>query len=174
MAEEEVADPDADPGEDEDGDDERERIADAKKAKKAKAVRAEKKDDEEDEEEGDDGSDRKDEKDTKASAARARERGRIAAIMKSDAAAAHPAAALELALGTTASRRSAIATLRAMSAAAPAPAPAPSERRDQARQRLARVDVPEVGADGAAAAPTGDAAVAARIVAADKKRRGIA
>ncbi len=144
---------DADEMKDGDGKDETD---DAKKARLKKA-RAKKK-----AADGDDDTDEDDDKDPKAKAARARERGRIAAIMSSNAAMANPAAALRMAVQTSMSRDTAIATLKDIG---------PSGRANTGRDRLMQVNIPDVGQDGGSEM-TGAAATAAAIIRAGKVRRG--
>ena len=81
-------------------------------------------------EEGDDDSDKDDEKDDAKASARARERGRCAAIFMSPSAAVNPAAAAELAFGTSLPRSKAIGILDATVASMPAPAPQATEQRE--------------------------------------------
>jgi hypothetical protein len=140
-------------------------------AAKKKAEDDKKKEDEEAKaDDGDDDSDKDDDDDAKARAARARERGRIRAIVTSDAGKANPVGAMELACGTSMTRKHAIGMLKAMGV----PAPAASKPTDALRSRMAGVDAPDVGNDapgaGANASPVN--ATAAAIVAAGKKRRG--
>ncbi|ANA15021.1 hypothetical protein WG31_09305 [Acetobacter oryzifermentans] len=94
-----------------------------KKGKKSK--RAEETDGEDPD--GTDDDDEDDEKDPKARAIRMRERGRCAAIFRSAAAGRNPAAAAEIAFGTSMTRTAAVNLLRTVAPAASAqqePAPA--------------------------------------------------
>jgi hypothetical protein len=143
-----------------DGDDDEEDGDDKKKSKKSKKA----------EDGDDDDSDREDDDDPEARAARARERGRIRAIVTSDAGKLNPVGAMELACGTSMSRAQAIGTLRAMGV----PAAAEPRKTDALRNRMAGVDTPDVGAgDAPPPVAAGSAkAIAAEIIAAGKKRRG--
>ena len=114
---------------------------------------------------GDDDTDEADDKDPKAKAARARERGRIAAIMASPAAQANPAGALFMALRTGVSRDTAIADLVALGPAAPS-------GRAGAIARLRGVDVPDVGAEGESRERSNTRATADAIIAAGRRARG--
>ncbi|GAB6854175.1 hypothetical protein [Asaia astilbis] len=97
-----------------------------KKGKKAR--RAEEQDDETGAEEGDDETDAEDQDDEDTAKARARERGRIAAIMSSNAAAGNPILALDLALNTRMTREEVVGTLtRTGASLSPAPATAQAE-----------------------------------------------
>lgn len=122
-------------------------------------------------EDGDDDSDKEDEDDPEARRARARERGRIRAIVTSDAGKLNPVGAMELACGTSMSRRQAVGTLRAMGAPIGAAAP---RQTDALRSRMAGVETPEIGSGDAR--PDANAnpvkATAAAIIEAGKKRRG--
>lgn len=146
--EDEVADPDD--VEHPEGDDNSEEAKKARKAKKAKKAKAE----------GDDETDGEDEADSKMASARARERGRIAAIMSSEAAVANPAAALRLAVTTSMSRDAVVATLKDIG---------PAGR--SGRDRLMGVTVPDVGSGGSQQ-PGGASSLASAIIAAGKRRRG--
>lgn len=150
---------------------------DAKAKKKAEEDDDKKKDDEakakkkaeDKKDKNDDESDQDDEKDASARSARARERGRISAILLSDAGKANPVAAAHIAVMTSMPRGSAIGMLVAMGAAAPtAPAAAAEPVRDPLRSRMAEVPTPAVGSDGSRSAPS----MAEQIVLAGKKRRG--
>lgn len=123
-------DPNEDP-EDEEG-------TDGKKAGKKASKKAEDTDSEDTSaEEGDDDSDKDDEKDDAKASARARERGRCAAIFMSPSAAVIPAAAAELAFGTSLPRSQAIGILDATVASMPAPAPqATVQREPSLRNRM--------------------------------------
>ena len=133
-------------GDDEDGDEDEDDADDEKKGKKAKKAK-----------EGDD---------EKEKAARASERARCAAIFKCGAAGARPDVAAHLAFETDMSSANAIAMLGAVAAGAPA-------RPGNLASRMAAVQAPNVGASaGAAPAANSAQGVAARIIAAGKKRRG--
>jgi hypothetical protein len=148
----EDSDDDASASEDDDGEDDKPK---SKKSKKA--------------EDGDDDSDRDDDDDAKARAARARERGRIKAIVTSSAGVLNPVGAMELACGTSMSRRQAIGMLNAMGV----PQATAPRSTDALRNRMSGVDTPDIGSGGVDAPPVGSAqATAAAIVAAGKKRRG--
>ncbi|GBR06399.1 hypothetical protein HW511_00270 [Asaia siamensis] len=116
-----------------------------KKAKKAR--RAEDDNDDEggtDAEEGDDDTDAEDQDDDETAKARARERGRIAAIMSSNAAAGNPILALDLALNTRMTRNQVIGTLKRTGGSmgvAPSLAAAPISQLDarMGRERTAPV-----------------------------------
>lgn len=143
------------------------------KAKKTKTKKdkAKKDDDTNDEDDGDepdddDEGDRRDDTKSKARAARGRERGRIRAILTSAAGKQNPVAAAELATGTSMPRQQAVAMLMAIGPAAEA-APAPAAR-DALRERMAKVDVPNVGASDDKPNPN----LAQQIVLAGKKARG--
>jgi hypothetical protein len=100
-----------------------------------------------------------------AKVARARERGRIFAIMCSDQGKANPVAAAHLAMQTSMPRDEAIAMLSAIGTnAAPPRADAPPSLRD----RMATVADPKLGAGDAGGEPT----LAQQIIAAAKKARG--
>jgi hypothetical protein len=153
---------------DEDDDDKKD---DDSKSKKAKGKKAKVEDDEDEQSdakaEGDDDSDRDDDTDAKARAARSRERGRIQAIVLSDAGKKNPVAAMTLACGGSMSRKQAINLLQAMG-----PAAAPGKR-DGLGDRMATVEQPDIGDDGAEAPAAGShTATAAAILAAGKKARG--
>lgn len=111
---------------------------DGKKAGKNASKKAEDTDnDDTSAEDGDDESDKEDEKDDAKASARARERGRCAAIFQSPSAAVNPAAAAELAFGTSLPRSKAIGILDATVAAMPKPAPQASVQRETSlRQRM--------------------------------------
>ena len=183
-------------GEEDDEEDEDKKSKKSKKAKKAKKAEdgdddmddedAAAEDDEECEEEdddkkkskkskkaddGDDDSDREDDDDPEARAARARERGRIRAIVISEAGKLNPVGAMELACGTSMSRRQAIGTLRAMGVPIGAAAP---RQTDALRSRMAGVETPEIGSGDARPDTNANPvnATAAAIIAAGKKRRG--
>lgn len=180
-----------DDGEEDDEEDDGKKTKKSKKAKKAKADddgdsedsdddASEDDDDEDDKkkstkkskkaEDGDDDSDRDDDDDAKARAARARERGRIKAIVTSSAGKLNPVGAMELACGTSMSRRQAIGMLQAMGV----PAAAEPRSTDALRNRMSGVDTPDIGAGDTAAPPAAGSAqaTAAAIVAAGKKARG--
>lgn len=119
---------------------------------------------------GDDDSDRDDDENPEARAARARERGRIRAIVESDAASVNMKAATRFALRTRMSRDEAIAHLEGME---PSVAAEPARATDPLRDRMAGVKSPDVGAgDAAPPAPGSAQATAQAIIAAGKKRRG--
>lgn len=121
---------------------------DEKKGKKAKKA----------EESGDD--------DDKEKAARASERARCAAIFACASAGVRPDVAAHMAFSTDMSAAAAIAMLDSMAAGAPA-------RPSNLASRMAAVNAPNVGTDSAAApAANSSQGVAARIIAAGKKRRG--
>lgn len=159
----------------EEGDEDEDKKAKGKKAaaeddddddedgKKAKGKKAKAEDDEE--EEGDDNSDREDDDEPKARAARSRERGRIKAIVLSDAGKANPVAAMHLACGTSMSRRQAVNMLAAMGPATPAASG------NGLRERMANAPQPDIGEDTPAPA-SGAQATAQAIIAAGKKARG--
>ncbi|MBB2157207.1 hypothetical protein HLH33_12950 [Gluconacetobacter diazotrophicus] len=92
-------------------------------------------------EDGDDDTDAEDERDDNTASARARERGRCAAIFRSAAAGRNPAAAAELAFGTAMPRAAAIRVLSAM-AATSAPAPAARQARGHGALRQRMLDNP--------------------------------
>jgi hypothetical protein len=133
--------------------DDKDKEKDSKKSKKSKAA---------DDEDGDDDTDREDDDKPEARAARARERGRIQAIVLSDAGKANPVAAMQLACGTSMSRKQAINMLAAFG---PAAVSAP---RDGLRDRMALVPQPAVGAGGEQPA----ANLAQQIILAGAKARG--
>lgn len=165
--------------EDEDDDDkasdDEEDADDGKAKKKGKKARTDDRDDRDDdpdrddEEDGDDEDDENDKKDRKASAARGRERGRIAAIINSRAAQrsdVHRAMAMSLALTTELTRAEAIIVLNQT----PAPDLAKGGAKT-ARQRLNSAPNPDVGSGdggGNGSGPT----LAQQIILAGKKRRG--
>lgn len=152
-------------------DDEAKKKADEEEAaKKAEEDERKKKDEDakkgKKSEDGDDDTDRDDDAEPDARAARARERGRVRAILLSEPGKLNPAAAAHLATGTSMSRRQAIEMLSAMQAGA---TPAAGGPRDQLRDRMNNAPNPDVGAGG----PDGSGATLAdRIVLAGKKRRG--
>jgi hypothetical protein len=143
----------------------------AKKAKKAEeddddadAAEDDEEDGDEDMSEGDDDSDKDDDAKAATRAARARERGRITAIVTSKAGKANPVAAMEIACATSMSRRQAIGLLQAMGAPA-----ASAKSSDSLRSRMANEAQPDVGSgDGEQVAPN----LAQQIILAGKKRRG--
>jgi hypothetical protein len=146
---------------------------DKKDKKDGKGKKAEEKTDEGEETSAaaadDDDGDKKDDKDSKAKGARARERGRIAAIMGCPAAQANPAGALRLAMHTTMPRMEAISLLEAFAPAQAAIQPAPKV--DTLRDRMAVTPQPEVKADTTGGErPT--MATADFIIMAGRKRRG--
>ncbi|WP_075632605.1 hypothetical protein [Novacetimonas hansenii] len=88
---------------------------------------------------GDDTTDAEDESDSEKASARARERGRCAAIFSSTFAASNPAA--EIAFGTSLPRSAAVRLLSTMGAVAPpaaATARQPPSARDGLRERMGR------------------------------------
>jgi len=142
-----------------------------KKAKKAKADKDKEEDDKKAQarQDNDDG-DRADLVDPVVSAARLRERGRVRAIMLSDAGKANPVAAAHLATGTSMSRSEAIEMLAAIGEQPVAPAPTPtSAKSDALRTRMQDVNIPSVGSGDVA---RGQVSLADQIVMAGKKRRG--
>lgn len=149
-------------GDDEKKDDD----ADGKKPKKAgsRKSKAEDEDDEPDADEGDDDTDAEDEKDDEKASARARERGRCAAIFASPAAAANPAAAAELAFGTTLPRSQALRVLKATAASGKPERGLSARMAGEPRRAVGAEDNPSGGKPS----------IAAQVVAADKVRRGIA
>ena len=90
----------------------------AKKARRAEDDNNNEGDTDTDAEEGDDDTDAEDQDDDEAAKARARERGRIAAIMSSNAAAGNPILAMDLALNTRMTRNQVIGTLKRTGGAA--------------------------------------------------------
>jgi hypothetical protein len=144
---------------DDEGDDSVDNDEKDKKSKKSKKAKSE---------EGDDESDGEDEADAKSKSIRARERGRILAIMTSDAGLANPEAAARLATKTALPRSEVIAMLHAVG-----PSAAKGARSDNLRNRMANTDQPKIGTDDAAAPAAGTpAAMALAIINAGKKRRG--
>lgn len=131
----------------------------AKKGKKAK--RAD--DGGDDDDAGDDDTDAEDEKDEEKAGARARERGRCAAIFASPLAGRNPAAAAEIAFNTNLTRKAALRMLSTVAAATPAASSSGNSRPGASlRDRMAASPVPRVGADGQQApARPGDRLVAA-------------
>jgi hypothetical protein len=120
---------------------------------------------------GDD-DDEEDKKDARASAARARERARCAAIFATKAAATRPDVAAHLAFGTDLPRSAVINTLKAVAA---------GEHREQGRDqrpdlrsRMGAQPRYEVGTDSDRPQKSGPEAFAARVKLADEKRRGLA
>jgi hypothetical protein len=115
---------------------------------------------------GDEDSDRSDETDDVTRSARERERGRIRAIVLSEAGVINPVLAMHMALGTSTPRAQVIEMMTGMVASGIVPVePA---RSDSLRDRMAANPNPTVGAGDARPAPN----LAQQIVAADKKRRG--
>jgi hypothetical protein len=94
-------------------------------------------------EDGDEASDRADELDAVARATRQRERGRIRAIMLSEAGKDNPDIAMVLALGSM-SRRQAIDMVQAMASISAKAKPAV----ETLRTRMDAVDIPAVGSEG--------------------------
>jgi hypothetical protein len=132
-------------------------------AAKKKAEEDKKKEDAKKKGDGDDESDREDDEEPEARAARARERGRIAAILSSEAGNANPIAAAHIATGTSIPRSQAIEMVHAMG-----PAAEPAPRGDPLRERMASTPRPDIGAGEERPA----ANLAQMIVVADKKARG--
>ena len=127
---------------------------DEEKKKKSKKRKAEDQEDDEDE------------KKPEARAARAREKDRVKAIMSSPAGLRFPAAALQIAIGSSLPRHKAIKMLNAMTKdMSPGAGPAAA---DSLRDRMAAVQQPAIGAGDARPA----ANLAEQIVAAGRKRRG--
>lgn len=120
-----------------------------------------------------DGDDEADAADPKASAARRRERARCAAIFASPAAAKRPDIAAHLAFGTSLTRTAAIDTLSAVAAGERQSAP-PADPKAGLRNRMAREPQYEVGTEEERKPRSGPDAFAAKMVVADRKRRGLA
>jgi len=138
--------------------DKKETEDDAKKAEDDKGKKDAKAEEGDDDEEEDD-----EKKDDKEQAARKSERARCAAIFKCDAAGSRPDVAAHLAFATDMSSADAIAMLSTV---------AGGKTRGLA-SRMATVQTPNVGTEaGAVPAANSPQGVAARIVAAGKKRRG--
>jgi outer membrane biosynthesis protein TonB len=133
--------------------------AKAEEEKKAKK-KAKKKSEGDD---GDDESDREDEANAEARVIRAHERGRIRAIVNSEAGLANPSAAYELACNDSMSRNRALAMLRAVG-----PAVSTETRTDALRDRMAHTAQIDIGVSETQSSAT----LAQQIVAAGKKRRG--
>ncbi|NHN83659.1 hypothetical protein GOB93_03265 [Acetobacter musti] len=133
-----------------------------KKGKKAKKA-----DDSAPDDDGDDDTDAEDEKDEDKASARARERGRCAAIFRSAAAARNPAAAAEIAFGTTLTRSAAVRLLSTMPGAAPVQASA-EKRAPALRDRMAAEGRQAVPANGGSSETT----PGARLAASANARRG--
>jgi len=89
-----------------------------------------------DTDEGDDEADAADEKDDTTAQARARERGRCAAIFMSAGARANPAAAAEIAFGTRMSRSEAVRVLSTMAGVRPQQVAAPQRPGATLRERM--------------------------------------
>lgn len=89
---------------------------------------------------GDDTTDAEDESDGEKASARARERGRCAAIFSSTFAASNPAAAAEIAFGTSLPRSAAVRLLSTMGAVAPPATKTASQppAREGLRERMGR------------------------------------
>lgn len=89
---------------------------------------------------GDDTTDAEDEGDPEKASARARERGRCAAIFSSSFAASNPAAAAEIAFGTSLPRSAAVRLLSTMGAVTPPAAKTASQppAREGLRERMGR------------------------------------
>lgn len=140
----------------------------AKKGKKAKRG-ADDGNGDDDSDGGDDDTDAEDERDEEKASARARERGRCAAIFSSPLAARNPAAAAEIAFNTNLTRSAALRMLSTVAAATPdtskggRPRPGPN-----LRERMAGSPPPRVGADG----QPGETRPGARLVAASRRNRG--
>lgn len=147
---------DADEDDDDDGDDTDENGKKTKKSKKVKKA--------------EDDSDDKDEDKPDASAARRREKARIRTIVHSAAGKRLPAAALNLALSSAMPRHAAVRLLARMGA------DIPTQGARGLRDRMAGVDMPEIGSDpsqnGGGGPTSSSAAQAALIIAAGRKARG--
>jgi hypothetical protein len=142
-----------------------------RKAKKAKKAR----------DAGDDDTDEEDETDASASVFRHRERARCAAIFAAPAAAKRPDMAAYLAFGTNLPRTAAINTLKAVAAGersevrelvAGTVVRPPRDPAVDLRSRMALQPAYEVGSDPEHQALKGPDLFAAKMLAADKKRRG--
>jgi hypothetical protein len=119
---------------------------------------------------GDNRSDMDHERDPDVQFARECERGRIAAILRSDAAQVVPNQALHIALRTSLARNHAIGMLEALAIDVP---PQTGNKADALRQRMADAHNPDLGVgDSGRQDTTSSDAIAAMIVAAGKKRRG--
>ncbi|MBN3866446.1 hypothetical protein [Gluconobacter kondonii] len=153
---------DGDGGDDEpDGDDDT-----ARKGKKTKRGAD---DDGGDDDGGDDDMDAEDEEDEEKASARARERGRCAAIFSSPLAARNPAAAAEIAFNTNLTRSAALRMLSTVAAATPDASRGGRPRAGVAlRERMAGSPPPRIGADGQG----GETRPGARLVAASRRNRG--
>ena len=167
---------------DEDDDKKDKKDDDAKSKSKSKAEDSDDEDDKKKDDEDDDKArskkakskasddDDDDDKGTDAKAARARERGRIRAILTSPAGQADPVAAAHVALDTGMPRADAIAMLSAMQLSRDAMGGGASAvGRDRLSTRMEGVPNAEVGADGGRG---GRPTMADRIIAAGKKARG--
>ncbi len=124
---------------------------------------------------GDDEDDEKPSKDA-AKAARLAERARCAAIFSSPYAAGQPHVAAQLAFQTNMSSKEAIGVLQATASDRPAQEASTAAPRKEAkggglRERMAGTDNPDVGADTGVQAPS---SFAAKVLQADKVRRGLA
>ncbi len=118
---------------------------------------------------GDDDTDAEDEKDEEKASARARERGRCAAIFSSQLAARNPAAAAEIAFNTNLTRNAALRMLSTVAAATPDTSKGGRPRLgSNLRARMAGSPPPRVGADG----QQGETRPGARLVAASRRNRG--
>jgi hypothetical protein len=137
-----------------DDDDEEDGADESGKKKKSKKVKK-----------AEDDSDDEDEEKPEARSARLREKARIATILHSAAGQRLPGAALQLALESSMPRHAAVKLLASMSGNVP-------QSRDGLRDRMAGVDVPDLGAGDAQQPAAGVQGTAAAIIAAGKKRRG--
>lgn len=144
--------------------DKKEKEDDAKKAK-AKADEDEEEDKKKKEDEAKKAKKAEEDEGDKEKAARTSERARCAAIFACSAAGTRPDVAAHLAFSTSMSSAEAIAMLDSVAAGGPV--------RNTLASRMATVQAPNVGASAGAAPVAGSAqGVAARIIAAGKKRRG--
>jgi hypothetical protein len=147
--------------------DEKKKDDEAKKKAEEEDDDNKKKDDEARAARGDnDDGDVADERDPVLAAARARERGRVCAIMSSEFGIAHPKAAWRYAMGRR-SRAQAIEDLAAMHEEMPQQAA--TSRADPLRERMAEQPKVDIGTGTEAGA---QGTLAQQIVAAGKKRRG--
>jgi hypothetical protein len=132
----------------------------------------EKAESDDDKKKDDDDGDRADANDPRTRSARARERGKMAAIFNSPAGQAafkaNPDKVVRFMIGYSGTRQEAIATLELFGTAAPA---APAATTPPLRERMAESQVPNAGPGGDGGNPQMND-VAAMIVQADKIRRG--